>query len=307
MSFKVSVVVPVYNTARFLSAAIESALKQKEANEIIIIDDGSTDNSWDIAKKIEVRESRVKLLCHESRQNLGPGPSRNLGIEHASNEFIAFLDADDCYLEDRFKHTKELFKDPKVMGVYEAVLDVNMKNGKIHLQYLIDSLGNNIEPDNLFEAILKTRDKQFLTSGTCFRKRALLEIKGFDDLRFMQDTLLYLKISYRYVFIGSNKLKPVAQRRIHSDNSIHKIQERQELKSVFSDKLHQFIDYRNATSTNYWLFIRIVIFKGARYSSRLQRYWIYLIKFLKLSMHYPLIMFNILSWRLSNSNSDKVT
>jgi hypothetical protein len=193
------------------------------------------------------------------------------------------------------------------MGVYEAVLDVDMMNDKTQLQYLIDSLGNNIEPSKLFETILKNRNKYFLTSGTCFRRNMLLEIGGFDDLRFMQDTLLYLKVSYNYVLIGSNKLKPVAHRRIHKNNSIHKVKEREETKKIFSDKLHQFINYRNANSTNYWLFMKVIIFKGAKYSSRLQRYWIYLIQILKLSMQYPLIMFNILSWRLSNSNSDKVT
>jgi glycosyltransferase involved in cell wall biosynthesis len=87
----VSVIIPVYNYDRYLGEAIESVLGQTYQHlEVIVVDDGSTDRSAEVAKSFADRGVRY---CHQA--NAGIGPARNSGVESAEGEFIAFLDADD--------------------------------------------------------------------------------------------------------------------------------------------------------------------------------------------------------------------
>ena len=89
---RISVVMPCFNTERYLKSSIDSVLKQAYPNiELIVIDDGSTDNSKEILKQYG---NQITTLFQD---NQGPGPARNRGIEVATGEFIAFLDSDDYW------------------------------------------------------------------------------------------------------------------------------------------------------------------------------------------------------------------
>src|SRR5258706_3665809 len=92
----ISVVMPCYNAASYLTEAVASALRQTYGNlELILVDDGSTDASPGIADNLARQYSgRVTLL---RTLRLGPYPARNLGLQSARGEFIAFLDADDWW------------------------------------------------------------------------------------------------------------------------------------------------------------------------------------------------------------------
>jgi glycosyltransferase involved in cell wall biosynthesis len=92
----ISVVMPCYNAAPYLAEAAESALRQSYRNvELILVDDGSTDDSPSIAAGVAKRYPERLTLLHASR--VGPYPARNLGLQSARGEFIAFLDADDWW------------------------------------------------------------------------------------------------------------------------------------------------------------------------------------------------------------------
>jgi glycosyltransferase involved in cell wall biosynthesis len=97
---RVSIVTPVFNGERFLAEAIESVLAQTFARwELLIVDDGSTDGSAEIARQYAAAmPAKIRCLSHDGRDNRGASASRNLGIQHASGEYLAFLDADDVYL-----------------------------------------------------------------------------------------------------------------------------------------------------------------------------------------------------------------
>ena len=91
--FAVSVVIPLYNKARFIRATLETALAQSHrADEIIVVDDNSTDGS--VAAIEDLLGDRVRLA---RQANAGPGPARNRGVAEASREWIALLDADDLW------------------------------------------------------------------------------------------------------------------------------------------------------------------------------------------------------------------
>ena len=91
----VSIIIPTYNRRRSLLRAARSALRQTVTKEIVIIDDGSTDNTTDLLKKLSQKHKEIRFIINE--KNIGSGASRNLGIQKAKGEFIAFLDSDDIY------------------------------------------------------------------------------------------------------------------------------------------------------------------------------------------------------------------
>lgn len=98
-SKRVSVIMPVYNEAEYLSESINSFLSQTISSscELICVDDGSTDNSLDILNSFRQEHDNISVI-HQS--NLGSGAARNTGIDAAEGEFVAFLDADDMYPYD---------------------------------------------------------------------------------------------------------------------------------------------------------------------------------------------------------------
>lgn len=95
----VSVIIPVYNGERHLAEAIQSVLAQTlPPDEVIVVDDGSTDDSAAVARAFG---PVVRVLC---QANLGPAAARNLGLAHASGDLLAFLDADDLWLPDKLAY-----------------------------------------------------------------------------------------------------------------------------------------------------------------------------------------------------------
>ena len=93
-----SIILPVYNVDRFLGNCLESIIVQTYDNlEIIVVVDGSTDNSFSIAKKYTEKDSRINVVWQE---NAGSGPARNNGLLHAHGEFIFFVDPDDWIAKD---------------------------------------------------------------------------------------------------------------------------------------------------------------------------------------------------------------
>lgn len=90
---KISIVIPLYNSEKYIEKCIRSIISQKYKNiEIIIVNDGSTDNSYKIAKKLESADNRIKLI---NKKNKGVSSARNIGIKKASGDYIIFVDSDD--------------------------------------------------------------------------------------------------------------------------------------------------------------------------------------------------------------------
>jgi len=106
----VSVVIPCYNGARYLGEAVRSVLDQDyEPLEILVVDDGSTDSSVEVARSFGERVHSI------SRPHLGASAARNHGIEHARGDMLAFLDADDLWTKGRLRLQLAAFeRDPKI-------------------------------------------------------------------------------------------------------------------------------------------------------------------------------------------------
>ena len=114
---KVSIITPAHNAEKFLGDAVGSVLRQTYKNwEMFIIDDGSTDDTFACAKNFATGDSRIRAIKNE--QNLGVAATRNRGVEMANGEYIAFLDADDVWCEDKLERQLNCLKKTESDLVY---------------------------------------------------------------------------------------------------------------------------------------------------------------------------------------------
>ena len=123
MNKKVSIIIPVYNTEKYLEKCLDSIINQEYRNlEIIIVNDGSTDNSMAIIKKYQKLDSRIKVF---EQPNKGAGSARNKGLDNATGDYISFVDSDDYVSPLFIKKLVEAFKEDDLFS--HCGID---KNGK---------------------------------------------------------------------------------------------------------------------------------------------------------------------------------
>lgn len=115
----VSVVMPMYNSEKYVGKAIESVIGQTYPNwELLIVDDGSSDNSCEVARAYAVHDSRIKLFINNNPVGMPYAP-RNYGIMRAQGDFIAFLDSDDIWLREKLRQQLVVFhRDERTAVVY---------------------------------------------------------------------------------------------------------------------------------------------------------------------------------------------
>jgi len=224
-----SVVIPFYNAKGYVTQAVESALQQPETGEILLIEDGSPDGGLEICQQLTQQHSKIKLLRHPDGCNMGPSVSRTLGVKNAIFEYVAFLDADDYYLQNRFVKTVEVIKsNANVDGVYEAT-GTTFESGadkevfqKTALSELL-TIKIKINPEILFEELMKLKANygSFHLDGLTVRKR-LFEKTGYfnEQLKVHQDTeMMWKMIALGRLFPG-NISEPVSMWRAHGINRI---------------------------------------------------------------------------------------
>ena len=108
---KISIIIPVYNTEKYLKQCIESVINQSYQNmEIILVDDGSTDSSGDICERFEKEDTRI-IVFHQN--NKGLSAARNKGLKHAKGEYILFLDSDDYISKNMLEKLCNCLEDTK--------------------------------------------------------------------------------------------------------------------------------------------------------------------------------------------------
>jgi glycosyltransferase involved in cell wall biosynthesis len=134
----VSVIIPVYNGERFLAEAVGSVLAQKyRPIEIIIVDDGSTDDSGAVAQKFG------SALCYYYMQHGGPAAARNEGVRRSRGEFLSFLDADDVWEEDKLAMQMALFASNESLAMCFAGIQQFLSSGS---KLPADSAKRHYEP-----------------------------------------------------------------------------------------------------------------------------------------------------------------
>ena len=133
MKKKISIIVPVYNAQEFLEETIASVQSQQETDwELLLVDDCSTDDSREIIQRCADRDSRIRLV--KQKENHGAAAARNRGIEEAEGRYIAFLDADDLWKEERLSAELRFMQEKDagfVFSGYEFADEKGIGTGKI--------------------------------------------------------------------------------------------------------------------------------------------------------------------------------
>lgn len=229
---KVSVIIPAFNAEKLIRKATESALQFEEVGEVILVEDGSPDNTFEVCKQLEKENEKVKLYYHPDHTNKGAGASRNLGIKKSNYDYLAFIDADDYFLPNRFDaERKLLFEDEKVDGVYGAIgtvyySDEANKLFKETSQPELLTVRQVISPEDLKYAMLgMSRDyhgSAFFSLDALTVKKSLIEKVGYlnEKLRLHQDTDIIIKMAFLGKLVPGIIDKPVGMRGIHGRNRI---------------------------------------------------------------------------------------
>jgi len=188
----VSIIIPVYNTAKYLSNCLNSIINQSYCNlEIIIIDDGSTDDSYKIAKKYASKDSRIKLV---HQKNSGQSTARNHGIKLATGKYISFIDSDDLITKDFIEKLLKPF------GAKDTILSVC----GIHYKRLRQASASDVytapirnrhksESRKAYILYLLAIDGRMYSSVNKLYKANIIKSLSFDkNLNFAEDTKFVL-------------------------------------------------------------------------------------------------------------------
>ncbi len=212
----VSVVMPAYNSAQYIAEAIDSVLQQDyPALEIIVVDDGSSDNTTEIVARYG---AKVSLL---TQANQGSAAARNLGIRHAHGKYIAFLDADDVWWSQKIRVQVEALATSGHKMAYSRFIrwhsDANGNYSLPETEFGMP-LNPNISQDDIVTGSLYPElllDCMVWTSTVIVEKAELEKAGMFDEyLRKGQDYDLWLRLSRNIDMLGMEQA--TALYRIHA-------------------------------------------------------------------------------------------
>jgi len=214
MSQTIVAIIPLYNGAKFIRSAIESILAQERPpDEILIVDDGSTDNGEGAAIVSRFTDSRIKLL---SKANGGQGSARNFGVRHSLSGLIAFLDQDDIWYAHHLEELEKPFleKSRLPLGWVYSNLDEMNDSGQMVCHSVLDTKTNE-HPKRTLICCLK-QDMFILPGASLISREAFEKVGGFDE-QFMgyEDDDLFLRMfchGYRSIYID----QPLTIWRIHA-------------------------------------------------------------------------------------------
>jgi glycosyltransferase involved in cell wall biosynthesis len=228
----VSVIIPVYNAAKYVEEAVCSILGQRFVEKVILVEDGSKDESLAVCRRLAYSEARILLVQHSGGENRGPGASRNVGAELCESDLVAFLDADDIGLPNKFHvPVNMLAENPSIDGVYEAVGAMCENAGA---QERWDAFGGDelttiskmLHPRELFYHLVMGKAGHFHLDGFVIRKKLFVEVGGFNELlRLHQDSDFCMKAAALGKLVSGRLNQPVALRRVHEGNRFVKVRD----------------------------------------------------------------------------------
>ncbi|MFI0430077.1 glycosyltransferase [Mariniflexile sp. HMF6888] len=208
----VSVIVPIYNAAKYIEQTIQSVIKQSYDNwELILVEDGSGDNSIDIINKYR-DDKKIILLQHPEGVNLGVSKSRELGIKVAKGDYIAFLDADDIFYPNKLSDQLNIFKKFK---------DVILVHSKVEILNELESVFKNEFALDVHDRLYEIHEEEsWLKSNKICNSTVIVKSMVLKNLQFglpqlfqFEDWLLWSLIAEKGKFYYQNV--PQIKYRIH--------------------------------------------------------------------------------------------
>lgn len=200
-----SVIIPLYNKAHFIQKTVESILAQScQEFEIIIVNDGSTDDSLAVVSKIN--DPRIRIF---TKPNGGVSHARNYGIEKAQYEYIAFLDADDLWLPDYLETQKGMIEQYPQAGISATTYTSVDSQGNKH-DRVIDSLsrGEVLLVEDYCKYVVEEKIMQIHTAAICVKKELFSQTGGFRvGVKRGEDLDMWLRLSLISPMVWKNEPK----------------------------------------------------------------------------------------------------
>lgn len=189
-----SVIMPLYNKAPYVRKALGSILSQTFKDwECIIVDDGSTDNSRQIAEQFKILDLRFQIL---SQKNSGVAAARNNGVAASGGEYVCFLDADDWWEPTFLAEIVQLIDTYPDAGIYASNY-IYFKPGKTHVALNIPTGYINYP-----EAYYQSKSMPVWTGATCMPRKIFDEMGGFPvGIKLGEDFLLWAKTALHYPIV----------------------------------------------------------------------------------------------------------
>lgn len=232
----VSVIMPAYNASNYIQEAINSVIGQTYSNwELIVVDDGSTDETSSIIANYCNQDIRIKSFYQDNGKQ---GKARNLGIAHARGTYVAFLDADDFWMPEKLEIQLEEMKLKNVDLVFSDSYVFN-DNNVLDRSRKMNTLNQIFEGEEALSLFLEGNRIPTLT--VLVKKEKIHFVNGFTEKKeipLAEDYHLWLKmIISGFVFYGSDKT--LASYRVHNESSTSqdKVASKQ-LPEVFFDLMH---------------------------------------------------------------------
>jgi glycosyltransferase involved in cell wall biosynthesis len=212
----IDVVIPCFQYGRFLRDSVGSVLQQDvEYLRVLIIDNGSTDNSLDVARQLASEDSRVHIVAHQ--RNLGPLPSFNEGIDWATADYFMTLDADDLLVPGCLRRSMSILdKDPSIVFCYGAERCVS-GDGAISIEHSTEQLDAEwrISSGRDFIRRLCSKGYNFVGNPTVVRRTEIQKSIGHYDpeLTYAVDMNMWLRLATRGKVAETPALQGI--RRVH--------------------------------------------------------------------------------------------
>lgn len=205
----ISVVTIFLDAERFLAESVESVLAQEHPGwELVLVDDGSTDGSSELARAFAARDERIRYVEHSGHENRGMGPSRNLGLEKARGRYLTCLDSDDVWLpESAGHHIAALEQHPEAAMSYGSAFWWWSWEDTATRADWYDGVGEKVprpnsvvDPPEIARLFLRDGGAVPCWCSVAFRTEAVREVGGFDDYTrdavrdLYEDQVLFSKI-----------------------------------------------------------------------------------------------------------------
>jgi glycosyltransferase involved in cell wall biosynthesis len=210
-----SVIVPVYNASSFLNETFDSLLHQtRPADQIVVVDDGSTDYSCDIIRQYQKKDSRIELI---TQRNFGVSSARNRALEHCKGDFIGLLDADDICERDRFKIQLSYMNKNNVDLCGSAVRTFGSKNRLIKYPKTSEELKKN------YFFLSRT----IANPTAMFRRSIVCTARYHEDISFAEDFGFFFSLVLQNTKLQiANIPMPLVNYRTHSQQASKQLSEK---------------------------------------------------------------------------------
>ena len=246
----ISVIIPVYNVEKFLPYSLDRVINQTYKNlEIILINDGSTDNSKAICKQYEEKDNRIKLI---NQKNQGAAVARNTGLDNASGKYIGFVDSDDVISLEFYTGLYKLLKETD-SDISECASVQISEDDLFNKNYKFDNIDNiDFITTNSLGALNRINSEEiYITGKSIVVWNKLYKRQLFNDIRFpigkkYEDDLTTYKIFNKINKLASTE--KVLYNYVQRKNSLmHKefSMDRLEALEVFDNYEHFFKEYNN--------------------------------------------------------------